>query len=296
MFPRKSFCAWKLISTIASIVFVLSLPSAHAAGPSGPGEPVDFPDDATVPADGISGDASPVAEAGETDFMSLYTGYSYAEDSNFYYVGASAALNGDSSRRGFLIEGFAGWGDYHYFNSVVPGGKVDAKLTELSALLGYQVFVGKVELSASAGVDWQDTRLSPKDPTNSTSGSEIDFITTASMKTPLSERLDLKLYGGYSIVNETYWAKGRIGYKLGKSRRVKIGPEGAFYGNENQNSQQAGAFISFPLGKRLDLSLAGRFNFVTNDEFFTKIGSGSFGGLGGLTDGGYASVTLSTWF
>ena len=31
------------------------------------------------------------------------------------------------------------------------------------------------------------------------------------MKTPLAERLDLKLSGGYSIVNETYWAKGRIG-------------------------------------------------------------------------------------
>lgn len=308
MLAKKKFCVvyCKLISTIAPIVFILGFSiAAHAAGPADPGERVVFPDDAAVPADKLPGVASPVAEAArETDFMSLYTGYSYAEDSNFFYMGGSAALNGDWSRPGFLIEGFAGWRDYHYLNSAVPGGKVDAELTELGALLGYQVIVGKATLSASAGVDWQDNRLSPKDPTNPVSGSETDFIATASMQTPLSERLDLKLYGAYSIVNETYWAKGRIGYKFGKSRRIKIGPEGAFYGNENQDSQQAGAFISLPLGKRLDLAFAGGFNFVANDEFFQQLESGgqtlfatgSFGGLGGLTDGGYASVTLSTWF
>jgi hypothetical protein len=305
LLSKKEICivCCGLVSTGLS-AFALGISSAHAAGPTGPGESVGFPGDATVPPDGISGDASAAAEAGKTDFMSLYTGYSYAEDSNFYYLGGSAALNGDSSRRGFLIEGFAGWGDYSYLNSSVPGGKVDADLTELSVLLGYQVFAGKVELSASAGVDWQDTRLSPKDDTNPVAGSETDFIATANMEAPLSERFDFKLYGAYSIVNETYWAKSRIGYKFGESRRFKVGPEGAFYGNENQDSQQVGAFISVPVGKRLDLSFAGGFNFVANDEFFEELESGgrtlfsagSFGGLGGLTDGGYASVTLSTWF
>jgi len=215
-----------------------------------------------------------------------------------------AALNGDFSRNGFLIEGFAGWGDYSYPNSLVPGGKVDAELTQLTALLGYQVFAGKVKLSASGGVDWQDTRLSPNDPTNPVNGSATDFIAKGNMETPLSERFDLRLYGAYSIVNETYWAKGRVGYKFGESLRFKVGPEGAFYGNENQDSQQAGAFISIPVGQRLNLDLSGGFNFVANDEFFqtlesggqTFFATGSFGGLGGLTDGGYANVSLSTWF
>jgi hypothetical protein len=282
--------ARNLISKAALIVSILGCSSAHAAGPAGPGEGGGYETVAPRPAE-----AAP-----ETDFLSFDTGYAFTEDSNFYYADFWAALNGDSSRSGFVIDGYGGWGNYHYFNSDVPGGRVDAELTELSALLGYQVIAGKVTLSASAGVDWQDNRLSPKDPTNPVSGSETDFIAAASMKAPLSERLDLKLNGGYSIVNGTYWAKGRIGYKFGESRRFKIGPEGAFYGNENQNAEGVGAFISVPLGKRLDLSFAGGFKFVANDEFFgavkTSFAEGSFGGLAGLTDGGYANVTLSTWY
>lgn len=292
-----------LISKTALVVSILGCSSAHAAGPTGP-EGGNFPSDSVVVTEEVPGVAPPAAAAKPEGFLSFDTGYALTEDSNFYYADFWAALNGDWSRPGFFIEGFGGWGDYDYLNSAVPGGRVDAELTEASALLGYQVIAGKVILSAAAGVDWQDNRLSPKDPTNPVSGSETDFIATASMKTPLAKRLDLKLSGGYSIVNETYWAKGRIGYKFGKSRRFKIGPEGAFYGNENQNTQGVGAFVSVPLGKRLDLSFSGGFKFVANDEFFetleTDLGSvaaeGSFGGLGGLTDGGYASVTLSTWY
>ena len=119
----------------------------------------------------------------------------------------------------------------------------------------------------------------------------------------MSDRLDLELNGGYSIVNETYSAKARIGYKFGKLRRFTIGSEGTFYGYVNQNAEGVGAFISMPIGKRLSLSLDGGFKFVANDEFFetvktgfgTLIAEGSFGGLAGLTDGAYVSATLSTW-
>ena len=291
-------CALVFLSAL-----VLGLANAYAAGPTGPGEPRDLPD-AVVSDETLVPGPSVAEAAGETNFMSLYTGYSFAEDSNYYFAGVWAVLNGDWSRRGFVVEGYAAGGDYQYPNSAVPGGNVDAELTQLSGLLGYQVFLGKVALTASGGVDWQDTRLSPKDPLNPVSGSETDFITTASMKAPLSGRVDLKLSGAYSIVNETYWAKAKIGYKIGKSRRVVIGPEGAFFGNENQNTQRVGAFISLPLAERLYISFAGGFNFVANEKFFEQLESGGetlfatgeFGGLGGLTDGGYASISLSTWF
>jgi hypothetical protein len=234
----------------------------------------------------------------------LDTGYAFTEDSNFYYADFWAALNGDWSRSGFFITGYGGWGDYHYFNSDVPGGRVDAELTEVSGLLGYQLVAGKVTLSGSAGVDWQDNKLSPNDPTNPVSGSETDFIAAASIKAPLAQRLDLKLDGAYSIVNGTYWAKARIGYKVGKSGKITIGPEGAFYGNKNQNAEGIGAFVSVPLGRRLYLSFDGGFKFVANDEFFETVNTGfealvtegSFGGLAGLTDGGYVGVSLSTWY
>lgn len=288
------------LAAILLLVLLAQLSSARAAGPSGPGEAATFPqEEDVVPIEEIPEARPPVPQPAPATF-SLYTGYSWVEDSNFYYAGGIAALNGDLSSRDFLIQGFAGWGDYDYFNSIVPGGKVNGELTELSGLLGYQVFAGKVKFSAFAGVDWQDNKLSPRDPSNPVSGSETDFVATANMETTGPERLYLKLYGAYSIVNQTYWAKSRIGYKFGELRRFKIGPEGAFFGNENFNSQQVGAFVSIPLGIRLDVTLSGGFNFVANDEFFeqleTGFAEGSFGGLGGLTDGGYANVTVSTWF
>jgi hypothetical protein len=285
---------WNAISKAAFIIAILACSSARAAGPTGPGEGIDS-----------SSFTLPAAQAApETNFLSIDTGYAFAEGSNFFYADFYAALNGDWSRPGFFTTGYAGWGNYHYFNSAVPGGKVDAELTELSGLLGYQWVLGKVGLSASAGADWQDNSLSPKDPMNPVSGTETDFVVGAGMRVPFSERLDLKLNGGYSVVNETYSAKARIGYKFGKSLRYVIGTEGAFYGNVNQNSEGIGAFVSVPLGKRLYLNVDGGFKFVANDEFFetvetgfgTLVTEGSFGGLAGLTNGGYLGVSLSTWY
>ena len=291
--------------TVALCVLVFGPAITLAQGPAGPSSLPSIPDNNAGETDGTPESVPTVAEpADDTDFMSLYTGYSYAKDSNYYYAGVWAALNGDWDRSGFIVDGYAAWGDYEYPDSGVAGGTVEGELTELSALLGYQLIVGKVALSAAAGVGWQDNRLSPDDPINPVSGSETDFVATASMKAPVGKRIDVRLGGGYSIVNETYWAKTKIEYKLGEARRVKVGPEGGFFGNENQNSQRLGAFVTFPIAERLDLSLAGGFNFVTNQEFFKEIetggktffATGEFGGIGGLTDGGYASATLSTWF
>ena len=254
--------------------------SVRAAGPGQSADPTDL--------------NPPVPEQGpDPAFIALYTGFEFVDDANFYYAGFLAALNGDLSRRGFVIQGFGGFGDYDYLNSAVPGGSVNADLTEASGLVGYQFFSGNVRFRGFGGVDWQDNDLSPADPANPVSGKETGFVTTASVTTVDPKPLYFDLFGSYSITNQTYWSRGRIGYNFG---RVVIGPEGAFYGNENFNSQRAGAFIKFPLGKRLDVTAAGGFNFVANDEISNGIVSGEFGGLGGITDGGYGSVSISTWF
>ena len=184
-----------------------------------------------------------------------------------------------------------------YRNSVVPGGTVDGELTEASGLLGYQFFAGNVRFRAFGGVDWQNNDLSPPDSTNPVSGSETDFVATGNITTVGPRPLYFDLFSSYAITNQTYWARGRVGYNFG---RIVIGPEGWFYGNENFNSQRAGAFIKVPIAPRLAVTASGGFNFVANDKFFNEIGdvfsSGSFGGLGGVTNGGYGTVSLSTWF
>ena len=276
------------LSVVALSVHLLASPT-HAAGP---GEGAVY-EDQGEPLEG-----KPIEP--DTDFISIYTGAEFVEDSDFVWAGVIGALNGDLSRRGFLLQGFGGFGNYDYLNSEVAGGKVNADLTEASGLLGYQFFAGNVRFRAFGGVDWQDNDLSPPDPANPVSGNETDFIATGAITTTGPKPLYFDLFGSYSIVNQTYWSKARIGYNFG---RLVIGPEGAFYGNENFNSQRAGAFIKFPLAPRLSVTLAGGFNFVANDEFFEELGgdleevsTGSFGGLGGITDGGYGNISISTWF
>ena len=167
-----------LVTKTALVVAVLGCSSAYAAGPTGP-EGSNIPSDIVVVTEEVPGVAPRPTVSVPEGFLSFDTGYAVTEDSNFYYADFWAALNGDWSRPGFFIEGFGGWGDYDYRNSAVPGGRVDAELIEASGLLGYQVIAGRVVLSAAAGVDWQDNRLSPNDPTNPVSGSETDFIATA---------------------------------------------------------------------------------------------------------------------
>ena len=271
------------LSLAARLIFGLLLSmgsSAHATGPGESAGPVDL-----VP---------PVPDpVPDPDFITIYSGFEIVEDSNFFYSGFIAAVNGDLSRHGFLIQGFGGIGDYEYFNSGAPDGKVHADLTEASGLLGYQFFAGDIRFRAFGGVDWQDNDLSPPDQANPVSGRETDFVATGNITTVSPKPLYFNLFGSYSIANQTYWSKARVGYNFG---RLVIGPEGAFYGNENFNSQRAGAFVRFPLARRLDATLAGGFNFVINDEFFDDFGSNSFGGLGGITDSGYGNISLSTWF
>jgi hypothetical protein len=281
--------SWLLSGVPVAVAVSLSLLGSSARG-AGPGESADSLDlNTPVP-----------SSVADVDFMTIYSGFEFVDDANFFYAGLLAALNGDLSRRGLLIQGFGGIGHYQYLNSAVSSGRVDAELTEASGLVGYQFFTGNLRFRAFGGVDWQNTNLSPPDPANPVSGSETDFVATADVETVGSNPLYFDLFGSYSITNQTYSSKARIGYNFG---RVVVGPEGAFYGNENFNSQRAGAFLKFPLSRKLQVTLAGGFNFVANDEFFEELGgglqevtTGAFGGLGGITDSSYGNISITTWF
>jgi hypothetical protein len=261
-----------------SLAVVLTLSSlggsAFAGGPSDP------------PTDLTPGEP-------HVDFATVYSGVEAVKDSWFYYGGAIVALNGDMSRRGFLIQGLGGIGNYKYLNSGVPGGTVDGDITEGSGLIGYQFYTGNVRFRTFVGFDWQDNSLHPRDPANPVSGSQTGVVVTADLETVGPRPFYYDLYGSFASANDTYWSKVRVGYNFG---RVVIGPEGAFYGDENFHSERAGAFIKFPLFRKLDVTMAGGFNFVDNNQFFNELGSGSFAGLGGIIDSGYGNVSISTWF
>jgi hypothetical protein len=170
---------------------------------------------------------------------------------------------------------------------------VDGDITEASGLVGYQFYTGNVRFRTFVGVDWQDNSLHPPDPANPVAGGQTGVVVTADLETVGPRPFYYDLYGSFTSANDTYWSKVRVGYNFG---RIVIGPEGAFYGDENFHSERAGAFVKFGLLRRLDVTVAGGFNAVDNNQFINALGSGSFAGLGGLVDGGYGNVSISTWF
>lgn len=231
--------------------------------------------------------------AGEdATYIVLYSGVDLVDDAHFFYSGGIVALNRDISRSGFLLQGFVGSGDYEYFTSDVPGGKVDADLTMLRAMLGYQVYSSNMRFALYGGVDWQDNDLNPRDPENPVAGEETGFIASGELETVETRPLYLGLIGQYSTANKTYWSRIRGGYRF---RHIVAGPEGVFFGNGESpyDAQRAGGFVSLPININSDVSFeltaAGGYQWVSED-------GGGFGGIGGSSNSAYFNIGFATAF
>ena len=228
----------------------------------------------------------------ETEFVWLWSEFDVVSDAHFFESGAIVALNRDLSRAGFVVYLSGGTGDYEYDSSTAPGGTVDADLTILDALLGYQVFTANTRFAAYAGVDWQDHDLTPKDPSNPVSGSEAGFIVRGEIETLEASPFYLSLEGFYSTAYDTYWARVRPGYRFGNTI---IGPEGVFSGvdESDYNAQRLGGFVSLPIEIKTNVAF-----YVTAAAGYEWVdqGGGEFGGIGGSNDSAYGTLTVATSF
>jgi hypothetical protein len=228
----------------------------------------------------------------DSTYIVLYSGVDIVEDAHFFYSGGIMALNKDISRNGFLLQGFLGTGDYEYDSSSVPGGEVDADLTMLRGMVGYQWFTPGIRVAGYVGVDWQDNDLNPKDPENPVEGSETGFLVSGEFETVESKPFYLGAIGQYSTAHDTYWSQARVGWRFGN---FVVGPEGIFMGNITYDAQRAGAFVSVPLNLARDVyfevTLSGGYQWISDDD-----DGQDFGGIGGTSDGAYGNIGFSTAF
>ena len=262
----------KTLSAVGALALLSSVSSANSTG-------IDF--------------FAPNGGGEDATFIVTYSGIDFVEDAHFFYSGGIIALNRDISRNGFLLKGFVGTGDYEYLTSDVPGGKVDADATDLSGMLGYQVYSGNYRFAAYAGISWIDNDLNPRDPQNPTAGSETGFAVSGEFDTVQTKPLYMSLIGQYTTAYDTYWSRARVGYRFGT---VVVGPEGIFMGDETFDAQRAGGFVSLPISIKRDvtfeLTFSGGYQWIGEDE----VNGGFFGGPAGTSDGGYGNVNISASF
>lgn len=203
----------------------------------------------------------------------IYGGADVTESSLFGFAGVVSALNGNLGKEGPLVRvgGVVGQYDYN-----LPAGTVDADVSGIDVMLGYQNFVEGVRISGYGGYDYRHTDLSIADPSNSSEGNQSGVKAQLEITTVDTAPYYVSLIGSYSTRNDSYWTRGRAGYQFSS---FVIGPEGLAMGDEGYNQIRYGAFTQFRIpfesviGSDLALSVSG--GYV--DSSGTRGSSGPYG-------------------
>jgi hypothetical protein len=208
------------------------------------------------------------------------TGGDFVKDSSFLESGVTYSVNGDSEKSGFRLKATGGWGTYNYSSD---DGHITADVGYGGGWLGYQFITTNNSLMVYAGADYQDTSLNHNDPTNETRGPKWGFSTEAEFENIGNGPLYYDIDGFYSTGWNTYWARGRVGYRSHNGKWI-IGPEVTALGDISFDNQRVGGFVNFPLGLsqalQFNVALGAGISFGGGDDNGGGAGGGDVGGLG----------------
>ena len=144
-------------------------------------------------------------------------------------------------------------------------------------------------IGASIGLDYQDSLLSPNDPTNAVRGTAIGFKVALSYDFDDDKQpFEASLVGEYSTAFETYYAELRVGARL--TDKVSLGPAVEADGTTGYNSQRLGAYVTYAFDLAEDVPLS--VTIVGGHQFVS--GDGAAGPSGGA--GTYGTLELTTNF
>jgi hypothetical protein len=147
---------------------------------------------------------------------------------------------------------------------------------------------GGATFGAYLGFDFQDSELSPNDPTNAVNGSEGGIKVALSYeyddaKQPITGSLN----GEYSSVFATYYAEARLGLRLGD--KLVVGPEAEADGDTGYNGQTLGGYGKYTFDVAKDVSFDA--TLTAGHQFISGGGAGPGGGAGT-----FATIEVSTDF
>jgi hypothetical protein len=207
----------------------------------------------------------PAAHAEDT---LLLTGAEASDAAYYAYLGAIVPGPGRENGRGFFqrywLDGFG----YKYDG--VPG-RVDAKAWGAEASLGWGTSSPSGWASASAGLRYTDTSLSPDDPTATARGSQLGLKLQFDGEHDLGDSWRLGAIASYTTRQDGYWGRLRL-MNRGSAAR-SLGVEFIANGNDEANSTAAGIVYAIqPPGRRWSISL--RAGYRLQDE-----ADGIYGGI-----------------
>ena len=214
-----------------------------------------------------------------------FGGYDTVKGSNYYFDGIIVALNGNMNRDGLALRLYGSRVDY----DLSPG---DGRGYQGDIMLGYHFTRGMTSGAIYVGVDYQDYKLKPDDPTAEVRGSEVGFAVAGNLETSRDQPYYVSLAGKYSTAFESYWGRVRAGLNRG---RFTFGPEAIAFGDVEFDAQRLGGFLTFDLKliprMPLEVTLSAGHQWVSD----TGGGGGTVTSVGG-GEGTYGLVVISTTF
>jgi hypothetical protein len=201
----------------------------------------------------MAGVAAP-AMAADPGFE-VNAGFTGQADSIYGYAGVVAALNGSIKRDGALVRLGAGIGQYTYDSA--PGIRRTIGHQRADAMMGYQVFLGTVRLTAYAGVDLQNH--DNNDPASEIRGTTVGGKGQLEVFAPMGDRFYGIAVGNLSTIYTSYYAFAKVGYIV--VDRLSVGPEAAIHGNTRYDHGSAGAFVGYDFTQTTTLSVSGGYQW-----------------------------------
>ncbi len=229
--------------------------------------------------------------AGAADEPQAYevdAGFDVAPQSLYWYGEGITALNRDMAKDGFLLRVFGSLAVYQYAGTLVDE-TIDGTLWQLDLMPGYQWVRGPATFGGFVGFDYQQSQLSPPDPTNAVRGTATGLKVEGHYYFEDEKQpIEASLVGEHSTAFDTYYAELRIGARV--YNKLVIGPAASVDGDTGYNAQRLGGYAKhlFDLAEGVPLELT----IVTGHQFVS--GDGDAGPAGGA--GTFGTLEINTDF
>jgi hypothetical protein len=209
---------------------------------------------------------APAAAAAEAiDYGNLYFGVD--ANTNGGLVGYTGLLYapGGMDYSGLRVSLFGLYGKYRYTNDDDQS-TFKGRFASVDALVGYSSVFNNGAVTLAIGANYQDQRVSPRDPGNPVQGDKLGFKVQGDFWTNPTDRTLVSGIASYSTAFNTYYSIVKFGYDF-FGLGFFIGPEVVALGNQRTDQQRVGLHITdIHLANRVSLSVSGGWLHERNER------------------------------
>lgn len=192
----------------------------------------------------IAASATPPAQG---DVLGL-AGAEAGGDSSYAYAGIVAPLPGEDDGQGWAARF---WGDRGTYQYETNGQQIDAETTGAEAAAVYRWAGDWGYASASAGIRYRDTNLSPGDPANESEGGHTDVALAANGRAHVNDKIDATWNASQELDQNNSFVRAGIDRDMGDWR---LGVDATRVSGDEYGENKAGLTAETRLTDRTSLN------------------------------------------